>query len=58
MADDTVTVTVVFAEDMADTGKTRQVTAEEARIGVRDGRLAYATEAQERKADKVLAQPA
>ncbi len=54
MADDKVKVTVVFAADMADTGKSIEVTAEEARIMVQDGRAAYATEAQERKADKAL----
>lgn len=47
-----VKVTVVFAPGGENEGKTIDMDAGEARNLVREGRVRYATEAQERKAEK------
>lgn len=55
MADNgTVKVKVVFDADPSKVGSTLNVTADEAHRLTRDGRAAYATDAQERKAEKAL----
>ncbi len=49
---DTVKVKIVFDADPSEEGKTRDVSALDARRMVREGRARYATEAQERKAEE------
>lgn len=49
---DTVKVLITFSPDRAEEGKTKDVDKTTARRLVREGRARYATEAQERKAEK------
>ena len=58
MADEeTVKVEIVFAADHNDHGKKVDMPVAEAARLVREGRVVYATDAQERKAEKALTTP-
>ncbi len=52
--EDTVKVEIVFADGISDHGKKKDLPVAEAHRLVRDGRVKYSTEAQERKAHKLL----